>query len=138
MTKMKRLSEAADTNSPELAGAIANLAQEIRVLRDSIDDFRSAVRWGLQNNRFKSDGEPSVQNQIVNTDEVVEAVQQSLSEVGDELNEVVREGLKEGFADFKDTVDQFSIDVEFAVRKIGEHVAAAERYRQGCLFFDDR
>jgi len=138
MTKMKRLSEAAATDAPQLTDAIGNLADEIRVLRDSIDDLRSSIRWGLQNDRFRSPEPQAVQEPVVNTDEIREAVSEAVEEVGDNLGEIVSETLRDEFADFKDCVDQFSIDVQFAVRKIGEHVAAAERYRQGCLFSDDR
>ena len=138
MTKAKRLSEAADTDGSQLADAIGNLTEEIRVLREAIDEFRSSIRWGLQNNKFKSDDDSSIQNSAVDTDEIRAAVSEAVEEAGNSLREIVSETLRGEFDDFKDCVDQFSIDVQFAVRKIGEHVAAAERYRQGCLFSDDR
>jgi hypothetical protein len=135
MTKTKRPCEAADTDANQLADAIGNLTDHVSVLREAIDELRSSIQWGLQNGGFKSEGEPRL---VVDTEEIKEAVVESLSEVGDELSQIVSESMKEPVTDFKDTVDQFSLDIQFAVRRIGEHIAAAERYRQGCLFSDDR
>jgi len=138
MTKTKRPCEGTDTDSTQLAGAIGNLADEIRVLRDSIDDLRSSIRWGLQNDRFRSPEAQAVREPVINTDEIRGALGEAMEAVGNDLGEIVSETLRDEFGDFKDCVDQFSLDVQFTVRKIGEHVAAAERYRQGCLFSDDQ
>ena len=131
MSKSKRPTEADDTEPKPLADAIENLAQEVSVLRLAVDELRSSIRWGLQNDKFRSP-EPLVTHPPeVPIDEIVEGV-------AEQLAGVVEEAIKAETADFRDAVDQFSIDVQFAVRKIGEHVAAAERYRQDCLFSDDR
>ena len=52
---------------------------------------------------------------------IAAAIHDGLSDVASDLEEVVREGLKAEFADFRDSVDQFSIDVQHAARKIHEH-----------------
>jgi len=138
MTKTNRSPGITEADESQLAGAIENLTQVVRVLREAIDEWRSVIRWGLQNGKFQSDREPAVQVPVVDTAKIREAVTEAVEEVGNGLEDILSETLRKEFGDFKDCVDQFSIDVQFAVRKIGEHVAAAERCRQGCLFSDDR
>jgi hypothetical protein len=61
---------------------------------------------------------------------IAEIVQESLRDAGDELAEAVRDQLRQELTTFRDTVDQFSIDIQWAVRQVrsaaSEHRAVSE------------
>ena len=61
MAGSKRSPEADDSDARQLADAVTCLAEHVNVLRESIDDLRSAIRWGLQNDKFRSPENPTIE-----------------------------------------------------------------------------
>ena len=51
---------------------------------------------------------------------IVAAFQDSLSDVAGDLEEVVRDQLKQELAEFRDSLDQLSTDITWAARKVHE------------------
>jgi uncharacterized protein YoxC len=92
----------------KLAEAVNNLTEHIQVLRESIDEWRELMRWGLQNDKFRG----------ADAEEVHEVVAEALSDATDCIHDAVKEAVNEQTADFKDAVDQFSLDVQHVARKI--------------------
>ena len=80
-----------------LATAVEDLAEHVQLLREAVDELRSAIRWGLQNERFAP------------TDELC-----------DQVSAAARETIKEESAGMRDAMDQLAIDAQFAARKIRE------------------
>lgn len=99
-------------DNERLAGAIEALTEQVSVLRESIDEFRSAIRWGIENDKFQSSPEPSD-----STDDLVAVVQ---STIRDEV------------AVIQDSLNEFSIDMQWAVRQIR---SAAETVKTQLLLF---
>ena len=61
MAKSTNQSQASEGQSEQLAEAVSCLADEGKVLREAIDELRSTIRWGLQNDKFRSPENPTIE-----------------------------------------------------------------------------
>ena len=120
MTKPKRPPEAPDGNATELVDAIIGLTDHVQVLREAIDELRSSIRWGLQNDKFRSPENPIIEPVEIDHEQIDATVRDACSEVSGEVSDAVREGLREEMKELHDSMDQFSIDATWAARKIRE------------------
>ena len=134
MAKSKHPPDVPETGDPGLTDAVDRLSDELHVLRDAIDEFREIFTYAVRSNRLRAgDHEQGTPESGVSTDQletprddeqherIAAAIQNGLSDVAGDVEQAVRDGLKAEFADFRDSVDQFSIDVQHAARKIHEH-----------------
>ncbi len=132
MPGSKRSSEIAETE--QLTAAVRELAQQVEVLRNALDEIRSVFAWAVRNDKLRCPGpsaayaHPPASATIELDEQQLEAmtknVTESIQDLAGDLEGAVRDGLKEEFANFRDSVDQFSLDVQFAARRIHEKPAA--------------
>ena len=118
MSGSKKPSDGEQTE--QLVEAVRALTEHIEVLRNAIDEFRSAVRWGLQNDRFRSPENPVTEPVEIDHEGIHATVRDACSEISGEVSDAVRDGLKEEMREMRDSLDQFSIDAQWAARKIRE------------------
>jgi chromosome segregation ATPase len=104
----------------QLTAAVRGLTERIEVLQNAIDELRSAIRWGLQNDKFRSPENPTVEPAEIDHEQIDATVREACSEMSGEVSDAVREGLREEMREFRDSLDQFSIDAQWAARKIRE------------------
>lgn len=130
MTRTKRADAPAEDQGEQLAAAVDRLADEVGVLRQAVDEFREIFRWAVHNGKLCNAEPPqdltrpqevSVTPQLELDEEQFEAlaetVQQSLSDVGEDLEGAVRDQLKHELSEFRDSLDQFSLDLQWIVRQ---------------------
>ena len=120
MAKSTNQSQASQGQSEQLAEAVSCLADEVKVLREAIDELRSAIRWGLQNDKFRSPENPTIEPVEIDHEQIDATVRDACSELSGEVSDAVRESLKEEMREMRDSLDQFSIDAQWAARKIRE------------------
>jgi hypothetical protein len=121
----------ADVQTNPLAAAVDRLTDEVSVLRHALDEFREIFTWAVRSDRLRSghheaDGPDSdisadhseTEQNDEQHDNIVAAVQDGLNDVCADLEEAVRDQLKQELAGFRDSLDQFSIDITWAVRQI--------------------
>ena len=154
MTRSKRPAEAAGPHTEQLAEAVNKLADQLQVLREALDDFRQIFKWAVQNDKLRCpeheqhhDGASAVPVVVRSELEegqheaIAELIQESLSDVAGDLEEVVREQLKQELAGFRDVVDQFSLDIQWAARQVrqatSDHRAAPSECRAEELASED-
>ena len=118
MAKSQRPPEATDGTSAELVDAIIGLTMHVQVLREAIDELRSSIRWGLQNDKFRSPENPTIEPVEIDHEEIHATVRDACTEVSSDVSDAVRESLKEEMREMRDSLDQFSIDATWAVRQI--------------------
>jgi HAMP domain-containing protein len=134
MARARKSAEARDDQSDQLANAVNRLADEIHVLREAIDQLRSQVWHGILNNKFRCEAqtpsdspEPVVPRHIELDDDhaeaIVEAVKDGVQDMAADVAETVRDELKQELGQLKDEMDKFSIDAQWAARKIREKPA---------------
>jgi chromosome segregation ATPase len=104
----------------QLATAVELLTEHVQVLREAIDELRSAIRWGLQNDKFRSPENPTVEPAEIDHEQLDATVREACSEMSGEVSDAVREGLREEMRELRDSLDQFSTDATWAARKIRE------------------
>lgn len=90
-----------------LASAIEALTDNVSVLRESIDEFRTAIRWGNENDKFQGTSESS--------------------EATDGLASVVEATIREEMSAVQNSLTDFSIDMQWAVRQIRQASDKVER-----------
>ncbi len=130
MTRTKRADARSEDQGEQLADAVNKLADEVGVLRQALDEFREIFRWAVHNGKlanaeppqeFTHPPEISVTPQLELDEEqfeaITETVQQSLSDVGEDLEGAVRDQLKHELSEFRESLDQFSIDLQWIVRQ---------------------
>ena len=120
MAKSQRPPEATDGTSAELVDAIIGLTEHVQVLREAIDELRSSIRWGLQNDRFRSPENPTIEPIEIDHEEIHATIRDACSEVSGDVSDAVREGLREEMRELRHSMHQFSIDATWAARKIRE------------------
>ena len=120
MAGSKRSPEADDCDARQLADAVTHLADHVHVLRESIDELRSSIQWGLQNDKFRSPENPAIEPAEIDHEQIDATVREACSEMSGEVSDAVREGLREELKEFCDSLDQFSTDATWAARKIRE------------------
>src|SRR5437870_4936595 len=104
----------------QLAMAVNHLSEHVQVLREAIDELRSALRWGLQNDKFRRPEDSTIEPVEIDHEQIRATVRDACSEVGGEVSDEVREGLREEMREMRNCLDQFSIDATWAARKIRE------------------
>ncbi len=104
----------------QLGDAVRHLADHVQVLGNALDDLTSAIRWGLQNDKFRSPENPTIELAEIDHEQIDATIRDACSEVGGEVSDAVREGLREEMREFQDSLNQFSIDATWAARKIRE------------------
>jgi DNA repair exonuclease SbcCD ATPase subunit len=104
----------------QLSAAVRGLTERIEVLQNAIDELRSAIRWGLQNDKFRSPENPTVEPAEIDHEQIDATVREACSEMSGEVSDAVREGLREEMRELRDSLDQFSTDATWAARKISE------------------
>lgn len=104
----------------QLTTAVNNLTDHLQVLREAIDELRSALKWGLQNDKFRSPENPTVEPVEIDHEQIFATVRDACSEVSGEVSDAVREGLREEMRELHNSLDQFSTDATWAARKIRE------------------
>jgi uncharacterized protein (UPF0305 family) len=134
MPRSSKPTEARDDQPDQLAAAVQQLADQVGLLTTVLDEFRSDFRWAVRNDKLRCLDPPAADAQppatpTIELDEhqleaMTKAVTESVQDLAGDVEGVVRDGLKKEFADFRDSVDQFSLDVQFAARKIHEKPAA--------------
>jgi hypothetical protein len=107
----------------ELSVAVRQLTDHVQVLGNAVDDLRSSIRWGLQNDKFRSPENPAIEPAEIDQEEIDATVRKACSEMSGEVADAVREGLREELREFRDSMDQYSIDVQWAARKVREKPA---------------
>ena len=132
MPGARKPSDGHDTE--HLVAAVRELTEQIEVFRNAIDELRGQFVWAVRNDKLRCHEPPAADAQppaipTIELDEhqleaMTKAVTESVQDLAGDVEGAVRDGLKEQFANFKDTVDQFSLDVQFAARKIHEKPAA--------------
>ncbi len=120
MAKSKNQPEASEGQSEQLVAAVSCLADEVKVLREAVDELRSAIRWGLQNDKFRSPENPTIEPVEIDHEQIDATVRDACSEVSGDVSDAVRESFKEEMRELRDSLDQFSIDATWAARKIRE------------------
>ncbi len=109
-----------DGNAAELLDAIIGLTEHVQVLREAIDELRSALKWGLQNDKFRSPENPTIEPVEIDHEQIDATFRDACSEMSGEVSDAVREGLREELKELHDSLDQFSTDATWAARKIRE------------------
>jgi len=104
----------------DLAEAVRSLTDHVEVLRNVLDELQGAIRWGLQNDKFSSPENPTIEPVEIDHEQIDATIRDVCTEVGGEVSDAVREGLREEMREFRDSLDQFSIDAQWAARKIRE------------------
>lgn len=130
MTRTKRADAPAEYEGEQLAAAVNRLADEVGVLRQVLDEVRESFRWAVHNGKLCGADRPPdsthspefpVTPQLELGEEqfeaIAETVQQSLSDVGDDIEAAVREALKHELSEFRASLDQFSLDLQWIVRQ---------------------
>ena len=117
MGSRKRPAEAQES---QLVSAVHELTEQIEVLRNAIDELRSSIRWGLQNDKFRSPDNPIIEPVEIDHEQIHATVRDACAEVSGEVSDAVREGLRDEVRELRDSLDQFSIDATWAARKIRE------------------
>jgi len=120
MAKSPHQSQASEGQSEQLAAAVSCLTDEVKVLREAIDELRSAIRWGLQNDKFRSPENPTIEPAEIDHEQIDATVREACAEMSREVSDAVREGLREEMKELQDSLNQFSIDATWAARKIRE------------------
>ena len=106
MAKSQRPPEATDGTSAELVDAIIGLTEHVQVLREAIDELRSSIRWGLQNDRFRSPENPTIEPIEIDHEEIHATVRDACSEASGDVSDAVREGLREEIRELRDSMDE--------------------------------
>ena len=107
----------------QLSDAIRHLADHVEVLGDVLAELKSSIQWGLQNDKFRSPENPTIEPVEIDHEQIDATVREACSEVSGEVADAVREGLREEMREFHDSLNQFSIDAQWAARKIREKPA---------------
>ena len=127
MTRRTSPGQADEDQTERLSGAVTELADQVRVLREAIDELRSALRWGLQNDKFRGPENPPAPAEMepaeIDHEQIFATVRDACTEVSGEVSDAVREELREEMKELRDSLDQFSIDAQWAARKIREKPA---------------
>jgi len=106
--------------SEQLTDAVRELTEHVEVLRNAIDELRGAIRWVLQNDKFRSPENPTIEPTEIDHEQIHATVKDACSEVSGDVADAVREGLREEMREMHDSLNQFSIDATWAARKIRE------------------
>jgi len=120
MAKSLNQPEASNGQTGQLADAVIGLTEHVQVLREAIDELRGAIRWGLQNDKFRSPENPATEPVEIDHEQIDATVRDACSEVSGDVSDAVRESFKEEMRELRDSLDQFSIDATWAARKIRE------------------
>ena len=88
------------------------MTENVSVLRESIDEFLAAIRWGIENDKFQVRPESS-----------------------DDLVSVVEATIRDEMPAVQNSLTDFSIDMQWAVRQIRQ--ASDKVERQLLLFRGD-
>lgn len=104
----------------QLSDAVRHLADHVEVLGNTLDDLTSAIRWGLQNDKFRSPENPTIEPVEIDHEQIDATVRDACSEVSGDVSDAVHESFKEEMRELRDSLDQFSIDAQWAARKIRE------------------
>ena len=104
----------------QLSDAVRHLADHVQLLGNVLDELKSSIRWGLQNDKFRSPENPTIEPVEMDYEQIDATVREACSEVSGEVADAVREGLREEMREFQDSLNQFSIDATWAARKIRE------------------
>jgi uncharacterized protein YoxC len=104
----------------QLADAVRHLTDHVQVLGNAVDELASSVRWGLQNDKFRSPENPTIESVEIDHEQIDATVRNACAEVSGQVSDAVREGLREEIREFQDSLNQFSIDATWAARKIRE------------------
>lgn len=131
MAKRHNPVEAHGDQPDELTPAVNRLAEQIQVLREAIDEFREIFTWAVRSDRLRggdrekgsldsdtSADHPETEQDGEQHERIVAAVQDSLNDVCGDLEEAVRDQLKQELAGFRHSLDQFSIDIQWAARQV--------------------
>ena len=131
MSKSRKSSEANHDQDEPLAAAVRELTNQVEVLRQAIDEFREIFTWAVRSDRLRcgdretpslDSGNSAELSETEPDDEqhegIVAAVQDCLNDVGGSLEEAVRDQLKRELAGFRDSLDQFSLDIQWAARQV--------------------
>jgi len=104
----------------QLSDAIRQLTDHVQVLGNSVDEFKDSIRWGLQNDKFRSPENPIIDTVEIDHEQIKGTIRDACSEVSGQVSDAVREGLREEMKELHDSLNQFSIDATWAARKIRE------------------
>jgi DNA anti-recombination protein RmuC len=104
----------------QLSDAVRQLADHVQVLGNALDEFKDAIRWGLQNDKFRSPENPTIEPVEIDHEQIDATIRDACSEVSGEASDAVREGLREELRELRDSLDQYSLDAQWAARKIRE------------------
>ena len=136
MTRTKRADAPAGDQGEQLDAAVNRLADEVGVLRQVLDEFRSQVWHGLLNGKFAAPaagGEPDLATpqrhaevdteSVQNLTEQVESLRDTLdlirADLRENLGDAIHEQTKE-MESLRHSMDDFTTDVQWAARKVRE------------------
>jgi ElaB/YqjD/DUF883 family membrane-anchored ribosome-binding protein len=74
----------------------------------------------LQNDKFRSPENPTIEPVEIDHEQIDATIRDACSEVSGEASDAVREGLREELRELRDSLDQYSLDAQWAARKIRE------------------
>ena len=100
---------ASDVDGPQidtLTGEVARLADEIRVLRDAVDELREKIWYGILNDKFPACAAPSPHDAST-----------ASCDACDSLETAVRSQIRSEMAQLTDTLNDFSLDLQFVLRE---------------------